>query len=1017
MASGVHAAAEGVAALGISAAEWAEPCPALRRNLRLLSHDQVELARMLLNEGQGHLFEHWPEPGVDDDKKKSFFDQVCRLNSSYPGGLAAYIQNAKKLLADSKAGQNPYDGFTPSVPSGEALTFGDDNFVSLEAAGVALPRETTTGKCFLQHYIESILSLQEASWKMEGECHTKIPFAIMTSDDTNALTIKLLESNSYFGMEPSQVKILKQEKVACLADNDARLALDPNDKYKIQTKPHGHGDVHSLLYSSGLLEQWKSTGRRWVLFFQDTNGLLFNAIPSALGVSATKGYNVNSLAVPRKAKEAIGGITKLTHVDGRTMVINVEYNQLDPLLRATGHPDGDANCETGYSPYPGNINQLILELGPYIEELKKTHGAISEFVNPKYTDSTKTAFKSSTRLECMMQDYPKTLPPTAKVGFTVMDTWLAYAPVKNNPEDAAKVPKGNPFHSATSGEMAIYRANSLILRKAGAQISDPVVSTFNGQEVEVWPRVTWSPRWGLTFKDVKRKVHGNSSISQRSFLVINGQNIVIDGLSLDGALIANSVDEAEVKVTGHVENKGWTIRHVDHRDTSEKEETRIRGFKFEKVEQLERDPSGDPRHLLPDASAMAGMAPEGSQFDAKNYDSKMQELLSQGETEEFFTSYDEVHESFDDMGLQENLLRGIYAYGFEKPSAIQQRGIVPFCKGLDVIQQAQSGTGKTATFCSGILQQLDYGLVECQALVLAPTRELAQQIEKVMRALGDYLGVKVHACVGGTSVREDQRILASGVHVVVGTPGRVFDMLRRQSLRPDNIKMFVLDEADEMLSRGFKDQIYDIFQLLPGKIQVGVFSATMPPEALEITRKFMNKPVRILVKRDELTLEGIKQFYVNVEKEEWKLDTLCDLYETLAITQSVIFVNTRRKVDWLTDKMRGRDHTVSATHGDMDQNTRDIIMREFRSGSSRVLITTDLLARGIDVQQVSLVINYDLPTQPENYLHRIGRSGRFGRKGVAINFVTREDERMLFDIQKFYNVVIEELPANVADLL
>ncbi|KAG5030830.1 hypothetical protein JHK85_014812 [Glycine max] len=357
---------------------------------------------------------------------------------------------------------------------------------------------------------------------------------------------------------------------------------------------------------------------------------------------------------------------------------------------------------------------------------------------------------------------------------------------------------------------------------------------------------------------------------------------------------------------------------------------------------------------------MAGSAPEGSQFDARQYDAKMNELLGT-DGQDFFTSYDEVCESFDAMGLQENLLRGIYAYGFEKPSAIQQRGIVPFCKGLDVIQQAQSGTGKTATFCSGVLQQLDYSLVECQALVLAPTRELAQQIEKVMRALGDYLGVKVHVCVGGTIVREDQRILSSGVHVVVGTPGRVFDMLCRQSLRPDNIRMFVLDEADEMLSRGFKDQIYDIFQLLPPKIQVGVFSATMPPEALEITRK--------------------------------------------------------RKVDWLTDKMRSRDHTVSATHGDMDQNTRDIIMREFRSGSSRVLITTDLLARGIDVQQVSLVINYDLPTQPENYLHRIGRSGRFGRKGVAINFVTGDDERMLFDIQKFYNVQIEELPANVADLI
>ncbi|GFP85708.1 eukaryotic initiation factor 4a-9 [Phtheirospermum japonicum] len=411
-------------------------------------------------------------------------------------------------------------------------------------------------------------------------------------------------------------------------------------------------------------------------------------------------------------------------------------------------------------------------------------------------------------------------------------------------------------------------------------------------------------------------------------------------------------------------------------------------------------------------------APGGSQFDGNQYDSRMNDLL-EANGQEFFRTYDEVHETFDAMDLQENLLRGLYAYGFEKPSAIQQRGIVPFCRGMDVIQQAQSGTGKTATFCSGILQQLDYRSTppQCQALILAPTRELAQQISGVMRALGDFLGVKVHACVGGTSVRDDQRVLSEGVHAAVGTAGRVLDLLRRQSLRADHIKMFVLDEADEMLSRGFKDQIYDIFQLLPTQVQVGIFSATLPPEALEITRKFMNRPVRILVKRDELTLEGIKQYYVNVEKEDYKLDTLCDLYETLAITQSVIFVNTRRKVDWLTDKMRAQDHTVSATHGDMDQNARDVIMKEFRSGSSRVLITTDLMARGIDVQQVSLVINYDLPAQPENYLHRIGRSGRFGRKGVSINFVTREDEKVLHDIQRFYNVTIEELPSNVAQLL
>lgn len=229
--------------------------------------------------------------------------------------------------------------------------------------------------------------------------------------------------------------------------------------------------------------------------------------------------------------------------------------------------------------------------------------------------------------------------------------------------------------------------------------------------------------------------------------------------------------------------------------------------------------------------------------------------------------------------------------------------------------------------------------------------------------------------------------------------------------------MFVLDEADEMLSRGFKDQIYDVFQFMTEQIQVILLSATMPDDVLEVTKRFMRDPVRILVKKDELTLEGIRQFYIQVEKEEWKLDTLCDLYETLTITQAVIFCNTRRKVDWLTSKMLARDFTVSAMHGDMDQKERDVIMREFRSGSSRVLITTDLLARGIDVQQVSLVINYDLPANRENYIHRIGRSGRFGRKGVSINFITRDDERTLRDIEQFYNTEIEEMPMNVADLV
>jgi len=380
-------------------------------------------------------------------------------------------------------------------------------------------------------------------------------------------------------------------------------------------------------------------------------------------------------------------------------------------------------------------------------------------------------------------------------------------------------------------------------------------------------------------------------------------------------------------------------------------------------------------------------------------------------------SHVEKIDNFDNMGLREELLRGIYSYGFEKPSTIQQKAIVPTISGRDVIAQAQSGTGKTATFSIGCLQQLDYSLPQCQALILAPTRELASQIQKVVDALGDYLGVQAYACIGGTSVREDINALQSGVHVVVGTPGRVLDLLHRNALNSKYIKIFVLDEADEMLSRGFKDQIYDVFQSLPGNVQVGLFSATMPPEALEITEKFMNNPTRILVQQDEITLEGIRQFYINCEKEAWKFDVLCDLYDTLNIAQAVIFCNTRKKVDWLTDQLRQKDFTVSATHSDLEQDQRHIILNEFRTGSSRILIATDLLARGIDVHGVSLVINYDLPRNFEKYIHRIGRSGRFGRKGVAINLVSQDDMQTMREMERYYNTKIDQMPAHIADLI
>lgn len=386
---------------------------------------------------------------------------------------------------------------------------------------------------------------------------------------------------------------------------------------------------------------------------------------------------------------------------------------------------------------------------------------------------------------------------------------------------------------------------------------------------------------------------------------------------------------------------------------------------------------------------------------------------------------DEIHvneetpviQGFDAMGLRPELLRGIYAYGFEKPSAIQQRAIKPIIKGRDVIAQAQSGTGKTATFAIGILQSIDLNLHATQVLVLSPTRELAVQIQKVILALGDYMSIYCHACIGGTSLSEDIRKIDFGQHIISGTPGRVYDIIRRRHLRTASIKMIVLDEADEMLNKGFKEQIYDVYRHLPPYTQVVILSATLPAEILEITNKFMTDPVKVLVQRDELTLEGIKQFFVAVEREEWKFDTLCDLYDTLTITQAVIFCNTKRKVDWLAAKMIEANFTVSSMHADMDQKQRDSIMKEFRSGQSRVLITTDVWARGIDVQQVSLVINYDLPNNRELYIHRIGRSGRFGRKGVAINFVKNDDIRILRDIEQYYSTQIDEMPMNVAELI
>ncbi len=376
---------------------------------------------------------------------------------------------------------------------------------------------------------------------------------------------------------------------------------------------------------------------------------------------------------------------------------------------------------------------------------------------------------------------------------------------------------------------------------------------------------------------------------------------------------------------------------------------------------------------------------------------------------------DIVYESFEDMNIKEKLLRGVFAYGYEKPSYIQSKAIVPFIEGNDVIAQAQSGTGKTATFSISLLQKIDENMNETQAIVLSHTRELALQIKNVIKNLSGYMNITINLSVGGTMIKNNVDELKRRPHIVIGTPGRVLDMLNKNHISKNSLRMLILDEADELLSNIFLSQIHDIFRLLPNDIQVGLYSATMTPDFFKLSNNFMRDPIKILVKNDELTLEGIRQYYIDLEKNDFKYDTLCDLYSMISVSQSIIYCNSRRIVEILNNKLTNDDFSVSMIHGDMPQTERNKIMDDFRNGVSRVLISTDLLSRGIDIQQVSIVINYDVPQSVDNYIHRIGRSGRFGRKGVSINFVTEYDKSKIEELEKYYSTQIMPLP-NLAEL-
>jgi translation initiation factor 4A len=373
-----------------------------------------------------------------------------------------------------------------------------------------------------------------------------------------------------------------------------------------------------------------------------------------------------------------------------------------------------------------------------------------------------------------------------------------------------------------------------------------------------------------------------------------------------------------------------------------------------------------------------------------------------------------VYTSWDDMGLNPLLLRSIYSHGFEKPSTIQSQGIAPIISGRDIIAQAQSGTGKTGCFTIGALSRINIAENSNQVLIMAPTHELAQQIASVINSLSAMMpGIRIKTIIGGSSIDEDaSEMRETPPHIIVGCPGRIYDMIRRRHINASKLKLVVLDEADEMLSSGFKEQVYNIFQYLNKNVQLALFSATLPNNIYQITNKFMRNPIKICVKAESLTLEGIKQYYVAVEDDRQKYLTLKDLYGHITLAQCIIYSNSVKRVIDLYEAMKEDGFPVCCIHSSMEKSERERSFKDFRTGAARVMISSNVTSRGIDIQQVSVVINFDLPRDVHNYLHRIGRSGRWGRKGTGINFITRRDITKMKEIESYYNTQISELPGN-----
>ena len=503
-----------------------------------------------------------------EDEQKSFIAQFNSLEKATPGGIKDYLKRAKILLEESKNNINPFKEYTPEVPLGFDIKVGSDQFYELDKIGfeqientvfvlvagglgerlgypdikIGIETDLITLRKFIEIYIEYIKAFEDRikrNKKMEENWY--IPLCIMTSDDTNDKTISLLEKNKYFGMKEGQISIVKQEKCPAIIDNECHLAL-MKDKLLVETKPHGHGDIHYLLYKSGKVNNWISLGKKYLVLFQDTNILAFNCIPSAIGSSIKLKLDINSICVPRKPKDAIGAICKLVKKDGTHITNNVEYNQLDSLLKEKYNKEGDVPNKDGISDFPGNINVIIFKLDTYIKALEETKGLIPEFVNPKYTDETRTKFKSPTRLECLMQDLPKLLKSGENVGFTSYERWFCFSACKNNLKDACnKLKKSQTPESAFSVEQDIFIYNKRIMEIIGKlEINNTEKENeidVEGCKIKFGPKIIIYPDFAPTVSELKEKLMNMKNkirMTNNSTLVLKKNVKIEEGINLDG---------------------------------------------------------------------------------------------------------------------------------------------------------------------------------------------------------------------------------------------------------------------------------------------------------------------------------------------------------------------------------------------------------------------------------------------------------------------------------------------------